>query len=87
MLAAGRADWHCPLTVVLKSENLLRMREIPKRFIVLKGNESYTFFWLEVWNVDASQHVLTSIDYTVPSGKDNWSLRPLKIGSIDLNEL
>lgn len=44
MLAAGRADWYCPLTVVLKSENLLRMRETLKRFIILRGNESYTFF-------------------------------------------
>lgn len=80
MLAAGRADWYCPLTVVLKTENLLRMRETLKRFIILRGNESYTFFWPEVWNIDASQQVLTSIDYTVPSGKDNCSLRSLKNG-------
>lgn len=31
MLATGSTDWHCPLTVVLKPEKLLRMREILKQ--------------------------------------------------------
>jgi len=35
MLAAGRADWYCPLTGAEIRESL-RMREILKRFIVLR---------------------------------------------------